>query len=220
MSADVNTPMEAVRAIAEQYDPGKDLSFFTSLSWEAASDYLSTRSKGAAALGAFSMYVAQEGLLPGIDLTNDGPELLERDGENNVLQAGTATQLGDLLLMGAGSLNHLYPTEMANVINAVRQNVAEEWTNGKLAAIAWLSPFYFSRSFKKYTDTSPMRFVADLRYIKAAELLRTTDLSVTDICCVVGYAALGTFSSEFKDRHGVKPTEYRRQALAGSLGDS
>lgn len=40
-------------------------------------------------------------------------------------------------------------------------------------------------------------------------LLRTTDLTVTEVCFAVGYGSLGTFSTRFTELVGVPPTVYR-----------
>ena len=47
------------------------------------------------------------------------------------------------------------------------------------------------------------------RIERAEELLRTADLSVTEICTLVGFTSLGTFSSSFKKHTGLTPSEYR-----------
>ena len=47
---------------------------------------------------------------------------------------------------------------------------------------------------------------------RACELLRSANLTVTEICHLVGFTSLGTFSARFAELTGMSPTAYRRQA--------
>jgi Helix-turn-helix domain len=50
---------------------------------------------------------------------------------------------------------------------------------------------------------------------RACELLSSANLNVTEICHLVGFASLGTFSARFAEITGMSPTAYRRQAAEG-----
>ena len=50
-----------------------------------------------------------------------------------------------------------------------------------------------------------------IRCEKAAELLRTTDLSVGEIAAMVGYAHQGKFGEIFRRTYGCSPLAYRRR---------
>jgi AraC-like DNA-binding protein len=47
---------------------------------------------------------------------------------------------------------------------------------------------------------------------RACELLRSANLTVTEICYLVGFTSLGTFSARFAELTGLSPTAYRREA--------
>jgi len=47
---------------------------------------------------------------------------------------------------------------------------------------------------------------------RACELLRSANLTVTEICYLVGFTSLGTFSARFAELTGMSPTAYRREA--------
>ena len=78
-----------------------------------------------------------------------------------------------------------------------------------LARQAHVSPAHFSRRFKQAFGESPHQYVLSRRVERAQELLRNTDLSVTDICLEVGFRSLGSFSSAFHRVAGMTPTAYR-----------
>ena len=60
---------------------------------------------------------------------------------------------------------------------------------------------------------SPGQYLSRRRVERAQELLRTADLSVTEICAAVGFSSLGSFSSRFRQQVGMTPSEYRRRTL-------
>lgn len=72
-----------------------------------------------------------------------------------------------------------------------------------------LSPYYLIRVFKDTYNQTPYQYLVDLRIAKAKELLRNSDLSITDICASVGYNSLGSFSTLFRKSTGVSPRAYR-----------
>ena len=47
---------------------------------------------------------------------------------------------------------------------------------------------------------------------RACELLRSANLTVTEICYLVGFTSLGSFSARFAEVTGMSPTAYRREA--------
>jgi AraC-like DNA-binding protein len=78
-----------------------------------------------------------------------------------------------------------------------------------LARQAHVSPYHFSRRFKEAFGETPHQYVLTRRVERAQELLRNTDLSVTEICLEVGFQSLGSFSAAFHKVAGVTPTAYR-----------
>jgi AraC-like DNA-binding protein len=89
-----------------------------------------------------------------------------------------------------------------------------------LAAVAdhaGYSRFHFVRAFKAAYGETPGQYLTHRRIERAEELLRAADLSVTEICHLVGFSSLGTFSARFKARTGLTPSEYRaRYVRAGA----
>ena len=69
-----------------------------------------------------------------------------------------------------------------------------------------------SRQFKKYTNVTFHKYVAELRIEEAKRLLITTDLSVEQIYVKVGYVSRTTFMRAFNSVENVTPSEYRRKA--------
>jgi AraC-like DNA-binding protein len=81
-----------------------------------------------------------------------------------------------------------------------------------LARRAHASTAHFSRCFKETFGETPHQYLQTRRIERAQELLRLSDLSVSEVCLAVGYASLGSFSATFKRTVGVAPTVWREQA--------
>ncbi len=80
-----------------------------------------------------------------------------------------------------------------------------------LARSVHLSAGHLSRQFKMAYGESPYAYLMTRRIERAMTLLRTTELSVTEVCFAVGCQSLGTFSTRFSELVGVAPSVYRDQ---------
>lgn len=78
-----------------------------------------------------------------------------------------------------------------------------------VAAVAFVSPAHFSRSFRAVFGETPHRYLQRRRVERSMFLLRETDRSVTDICFDVGFTSVGTFSRTFTRIVGETPSGYR-----------
>ena len=78
-----------------------------------------------------------------------------------------------------------------------------------MAREAGLSRSHFIREFRRAFGDSPHAYLLTRRLERAAELLRSTDRQVADICFSVGLKSLGSFTTSFTRTFGVSPTAYR-----------
>ena len=96
----------------------------------------------------------------------------------------------------------------------INDHLTQELSLEGLAAQAALSPFYFSRLFKRETGFSPHRYILATRISNAKFLLQSTADSVKKICFTVGFTSESSFCTAFKKETGLTPSEYRARALA------
>src|SRR5579859_254005 len=82
-----------------------------------------------------------------------------------------------------------------------------------MAQAANLSKFHFARAFTKAYGETPRTYLTRRRIERAKDLLRAANLTITEICLLVGFESLGSFSSRFHKLVGMSPTEYRRASL-------
>jgi AraC-like DNA-binding protein len=85
-----------------------------------------------------------------------------------------------------------------------------------MARSAGCSRYHFVRSFKEAFGETPGRYLTLRRIERAKDLLRSVNLTVTEICMLVGFSSLGTFSRRFTEIVGMSPTEYRRRHPAAA----
>ena len=79
----------------------------------------------------------------------------------------------------------------------------------ELAAVAGVSKFHFARCFEATYGETPIRYLTRRRIERAQDLLRAANLTVTEVCMLVGFSSLGSFSSRFAQLVGETPTAYR-----------
>jgi hypothetical protein len=85
-----------------------------------------------------------------------------------------------------------------------------------MASEAGYSRSHFARAFTAAYGETPRTYLTGRRIERAKTLLRTATLSVTEICFLVGFASLGSFSARFRELVGRSPSEYRDDAVARS----
>lgn len=78
-----------------------------------------------------------------------------------------------------------------------------------LYRLAGLSHSQFSEAFKAAFGASVTRYIQTQRLKRARRLLRSTDLSITEIAFACGFGASSVFNTAFRRDAGVTPTQYR-----------
>ena len=93
----------------------------------------------------------------------------------------------------------------------INEHLTQELSLGDLAAQASLSPFYFSRLFKRETGFSPHQYILTARINNAKFLLQSTDAAIKNICFTVGFTSESSFCTAFKKVAGLTPSQYRER---------
>lgn len=73
----------------------------------------------------------------------------------------------------------------------------------------YLSHEYFSRLFKEEVGENFSTYLTIYRIKKAKELIKNTDMKISQIASEVGYSNAGYFSKNYKKYTGVSPEEDR-----------
>ena len=72
-----------------------------------------------------------------------------------------------------------------------------------------MSKFHFVRSFEATYGETPIRYLTRRRIERAQDLLRLANLTVTEVCMLVGFASLGLVLVPVHPLVGETPTAYR-----------
>ncbi|MES9540226.1 MULTISPECIES: helix-turn-helix transcriptional regulator [unclassified Actinomadura] len=111
-------------------------------------------------------------------------------------------------------------TAVLRRMRLARDAMDREWAEpldvSAVAARAGYSRYHFVRLFREVYGETPGAYLTRRRIERAQDLLRTANLTVTEICMQVGFTSLGTFCTRFKQQTGTTPTEFRRRARAGA----
>ncbi len=97
-----------------------------------------------------------------------------------------------------------------NILAYIAENVAQPLTLEHLAQKAALSPFYFTRVFKKETGYTPHEYLIIARINAAKYYLKTSVLPIKEVSINCGFSSESTFCTTFKRVVGTTPLMYRR----------
>lgn len=99
---------------------------------------------------------------------------------------------------------------LAQAMNFVRQRFSDpDLTMEEICDQLAISPSYLGQLFKKYADTSFVKFLTAIRMERAKELLCTTGDRIVELAVSCGYRDVYYFSHSFKKYYGVSPKKYR-----------
>ncbi|TRX63740.1 hybrid sensor histidine kinase/response regulator transcription factor [Flammeovirga kamogawensis] len=93
----------------------------------------------------------------------------------------------------------------------VEGNISEiDFSVPELAKIMDMSTIQLYRKMKTETGMPPVEFVRNIRLQKALELLKTSELNISEIAYEVGFNDPQYFRKSFKKQFGQTPTQYRK----------
>ena len=107
-------------------------------------------------------------------------------------------------------LPRMETARLKQMLGFIREHYAEDISPADVAASAGVCERECFRCFRQELGTTPLATLTDFRLRKAAELLRETDRSVSDIAAACGFANSSYFGKVFRSRMNLSPLAYRR----------
>lgn len=107
----------------------------------------------------------------------------------------------------------LSKNNMRDILAYIDANLTKSMKLEDIARHFFMSPPYFSLQFKKCTGTKFSDYIKKLNLEKAAEYLKSSVLSISEVADMVGYQDTKHFSKIFKERFGIIPSEYKAASI-------
>lgn len=104
----------------------------------------------------------------------------------------------------------LHLEKVKQALSYIQENYKETVTINQLARLCNFSEIHFMNFFKKAVGLPCMEYIIQLRLKVAADLLTTTDLSISEIAFNCGFNNLSNFNRKFKSFYQQTPSEYRK----------
>ncbi len=103
-------------------------------------------------------------------------------------------------------------TRIGAAIGYLEQHLDEAVTLEELTGLADLSASTLNRAFRRAVGLPPLAYHLRLRIRRAGDLLRTTDLSVTEVAGQTGFDDANYFARQFRNTMGMSPSAYRKRS--------
>ena len=100
-------------------------------------------------------------------------------------------------------------TLLEDTLSYIYNHIKEPLPLEELASRCSLSPYYFTRVFKKETGYTPHAFIIQTRINQAKYYLRSTNASINAIASQTGFYNASNFCTSFKKVTGTTPQNYR-----------
>ena len=99
--------------------------------------------------------------------------------------------------------------KLKQAIDYINDNLNNDITISDIANQVNISPYYFSRLFRKSTGFSPYRYVIQQRIAKAKQLIKQTGMTLADIALNCGFSSQTKMTLHFRKLTGLTPKKYR-----------
>jgi AraC-like DNA-binding protein len=109
----------------------------------------------------------------------------------------------------ARSQNRAEPVAVWKARKFIEEHSSEELSLIKVAKAVNMNANYLSENFKQVTGINFVEYVARTRFQTACDLLRNTNLRISEIAFAAGFQSLSQFNRVFKRSSGQTPTQYR-----------
>lgn len=103
-------------------------------------------------------------------------------------------------------LGHTY-----KILHYLEENYSKNITGKELSQATGFSSDYITKQFKRELSMTPIEYLRRFRIAKSMELLRTTELPISEIAKAVGIEELSLFSRLFRQFAGETPSNYRKK---------
>lgn len=145
------------------------------------------------------------------DILNYATE--EKPGYQQIVSSLVLYILGKIFYLNRNlSFNDSFAVNKINEARTImKRDIDKNIAIKTISSNLGVSYSWFRKMFKKYVDVSPAQYQANLRWLRAKELLDTTNLNVAEIAYKLNFESPGRFSTFFRQKEGCSPLAYRKE---------
>ncbi|MBR6070818.1 MAG: helix-turn-helix transcriptional regulator [Ruminococcus sp.] len=111
-------------------------------------------------------------------------------------------------------------TSVKAMISFIDKHYAEKLALEDIAAAGFVSKRTCGNLFERFLFTSPIRFLNEYRLKRSVELLKNTDMTITEIALACGFSGASYYAETFRRETGKSPSEYRSNAAPPLTGEN
>ena len=142
---------------------------------------------------------------------------LKKNAEPLVLQGLFQSLVSELAGIVSGDISGsivLNPVELRvkSFLDSLGDSCEKSWRLEAMAESCSIGRSLFAETVRKLTGDSPLEYLRRLRVKCAENLLRDTDLNITDVALDCGFSTSQLFSRIFRGFTHLTPSQYRRQS--------
>ena len=100
--------------------------------------------------------------------------------------------------------------QIQNALKYVETHYADPIRIEQLAKECHISETHFRRLFSEYIDMTPIEYVNMVRVLRACDILRSTNDSMSTVALNCGFSTVSTFDRNFKQVLGVTPYQWKK----------
>lgn len=122
----------------------------------------------------------------------------------NAVREGTAAQRVSLQ-----SRHGMRNSHLSHAIKLMEENIDSPLSPFEIADELGISTRQLERLFGRFLNTSPKRYMMEMRLHRARNLIVQTEQSVSEIAMACGFNSTSHFSKVFRSHYGVSPVLHR-----------
>ena len=107
----------------------------------------------------------------------------------------------------------LPPRQLSQILDYIDTHLDSNIKLADLAQLLDISSFHMSRLFKQSIGMTPYQYVSQQRVERAKQLLKHSDLLITDIALECGFSSHSHLSKQFRQIAGITPKAYRSSQI-------
>ena len=105
----------------------------------------------------------------------------------------------------------VYYGYILKTLKFIEENYMRDISSADIAENIGISSDYITKQFKKELELTPLDYLRKYRIAKAIELIKTTDMSISDVSSACGFNDLSLFSKVFKQTFGLSPRDFKKE---------